>query len=71
MKAIADGRPRGPGAGAPIGPWAGLGVTAAWAAGALLVALWLRSAGATRDGRVRRRGLAGVLPRGRLSPAAG
>lgn len=25
----------------PIGPWAGLGVTAAWAAGALLVALWL------------------------------
>jgi ABC-2 type transport system permease protein len=28
-------------AGAPIGPWAGFGVTAAWAAVALLVALWL------------------------------
>jgi ABC-2 type transport system permease protein len=28
-------------AGAPIGPWAGLGVTAAWAAVALLVAVWL------------------------------
>ena len=28
-------------AGAPIGPWAGFGVTVAWAAGALLVALWL------------------------------
>ena len=27
--------------GAPIGPWAGLGVTVAWAAAALLVALWL------------------------------
>jgi ABC-2 type transport system permease protein len=27
--------------GAPIGPWAGLGVTAAWAAAALLLALWL------------------------------
>jgi ABC-2 type transport system permease protein len=27
--------------GAPIGPWAGLGITAAWAAVALLVALWL------------------------------
>ena len=25
----------------PIGPWAGLGVTVAWAAGALLLALWL------------------------------
>jgi hypothetical protein len=27
--------------GAPIEPWAGFAVTAAWAAGALLVALWL------------------------------
>ena len=27
--------------GAPIGPWAGFAVTAAWAAAALLVALWL------------------------------
>jgi ABC-2 type transport system permease protein len=27
--------------GAPIGPWAGIGVTAAWAAAALLAALWL------------------------------
>jgi ABC-2 type transport system permease protein len=27
--------------GAPIGPWAGIGVTSAWAAAALLVALWL------------------------------
>jgi ABC-2 type transport system permease protein len=27
--------------GAPIGPWAGIGVTAAWAAAALLLALWL------------------------------
>jgi ABC-2 type transport system permease protein len=27
--------------GAPIGPWAGLGVTVAWAAAALFVALWL------------------------------
>jgi len=28
-------------AGAPIGPWTGFAVTAAWAAAALLVALWL------------------------------
>jgi ABC-2 type transport system permease protein len=27
--------------GAPIGPWTGFAVTAAWAAAALLVALWL------------------------------
>jgi ABC-2 type transport system permease protein len=27
--------------GAPIGPWAGIGVTAAWAAVALVVAPWL------------------------------
>jgi ABC-2 type transport system permease protein len=27
--------------GAPIGPWAGIGVTAAWAAAAFVVALWL------------------------------
>jgi ABC-type transport system involved in multi-copper enzyme maturation permease subunit len=27
--------------GAPIGPWAGFGVTVAWAVGALVVALWL------------------------------
>jgi hypothetical protein len=27
--------------GAPIGPWAGFGVTCAWAAAALVVALWL------------------------------
>jgi ABC-2 type transport system permease protein len=27
--------------GAPISPWTGLGVTAAWAAAALLAALWL------------------------------
>jgi ABC-2 type transport system permease protein len=27
--------------GAPIGAWAGVGVTAAWAAAALLAALWV------------------------------
>ena len=27
--------------GAPIGPWAGFGVTVAWAVAALVVALWL------------------------------
>jgi hypothetical protein len=27
--------------GAPIGPWTGFAVTSAWAAAALLVALWL------------------------------
>jgi ABC-2 type transport system permease protein len=27
--------------GAPIGPWAGIGVTAAWAIAGLAVALWL------------------------------
>ena len=27
--------------GAPIGPWAGIGVTTAWAVAALVLALWL------------------------------
>jgi ABC-2 type transport system permease protein len=27
--------------GAPIGPWAGIAVTAAWAVAAVVVALWL------------------------------
>ena len=54
--------------GLPISPWAGLGVTAAWAAGALLAGgLLLRSA--TRDGAVSR-AVAGAGPCRRGTPSA-